>query len=306
MNQPLVSVVIPAYNHWEYLEEAINSVLAQDYPELELIVIDDGSTDRTPEILASIDGDFVQIRHENMGQAKTLEKGWAIARGEILGYLSADDALEPDAVSRTIEVFNARPDIVATYPDFKLIDPSSKLVRQVSAPDYDFEKMLTDVVCYPGPGAFFRRRAYEQAGPWNPMFRQMPDYDFWLRLGLVGPFLRIGRQLASFRVHEGSQTYSKVSEERAEEPLTIVRNVLSSMDLPAHIKARRYTVLANATLVSAQLHARSGRLGQALRAVCFAWSLSPRTVFSRRSLKMIVNATLNRIGHMLLWRYRRS
>ena len=78
--------------------EAIRSVLAQDHAPLELIVLDDGSTDHTPEVLARMDGDFVRERHANMGQARTLEKGWAMAKGSILGYLVAGIIIGPFAL----------------------------------------------------------------------------------------------------------------------------------------------------------------------------------------------------------------
>ena len=84
--QPLVSIVIPAYNSMPYLEEAIESVLSQDYPKIELIVLNDGSTDNTREFLEKYKGKFYYDSHTNMGQAATLNKGWKLIRGDIIGY----------------------------------------------------------------------------------------------------------------------------------------------------------------------------------------------------------------------------
>lgn len=300
--EPLVSIVVPAYNHAAYLDQAIHSVLAQDYPRVELIVLDDGSRDHTREVLARYGDRFHWESHPNMGQSATLAKGWAMARGEVLGYLSADDLLEPSAVREAVATLAAHPEAVATYCDFKLIDPQSRLVRRVTTPEFSYRDMLVAVSCPAGPGAFFRRAAYARTGPWNPALRQMPDYDFWLRLGLLGPFVRIPKVLAGFRVHEESQTYSRTSPERAAEPVAIVAGVLARPDLPAAIAPVRRVALANAHLVSAQLHLRAGRLTAGVGAVRQALACSAPQVFAPRVLRLLLNAAFNRLGHRLLWR----
>src|SRR5690349_6912099 len=96
--QPLVSIVIPSYNHARYLAAAIESVLAQDHPRVELIVIDDGSTDGSAAVLEKYRGRFHWEVQRNQGQAATMNRGWRLSRGEILAYLSADDVLLPQAV----------------------------------------------------------------------------------------------------------------------------------------------------------------------------------------------------------------
>lgn len=306
MSAPLVTIVIPAYNHGKYLAEAVRSVLAQDHHPLELIVLDDGSTDHTPEVLAGISGDFVRERHVNIGQARTLAKGWAMARGSILAYLSADDTLAPGAASAAVAALAADPHAVATYCDYHLLDPQSRTVRPVQAPPYDYRTMFTDVVCPPGPGAFFRRDAYERAGPWDARLRQMPDYDFWLRLGLQGHFIHIERSLAGFRVHDGSQSFAPTSPERAAEPVAIIEALLRTPDLPSDIAALGPRALAHAHLISAQLHLRAGRWGMAGRSVRAAWSQSWPRVLSLRALRLLGNALFNRAGHRLLWSVRSS
>jgi glycosyltransferase involved in cell wall biosynthesis len=276
-------------------------VLAQTYPNVELIVLDDGSTDHTPAVLARLPGHVRRERHDNMGQARTLTKGWAMARGDILAYLSADDVLRPDAVAESVAALAVRPDAVACYPSYALIDPQSRIVREVRAPAFDYQSMLVDVVCLPGPGAFFRRAAYEMAGPWNQGFRQMPDYDFWLRLGLLGPFVHIDRSLAGFRVHEASQTYAVASPERAAEPVSIVSGVLANPALPEALRVEGPRALAHAHLISAQLHLRAGRFAAAWACVRGAHGLAPRAVLSYRALRLLSNAALNRWGHRILW-----
>src|SRR5262245_23993524 len=177
---PLVTIVIPAYNQAEYLPGAIDSVLAQDYPAVELIVLDDGSTDGTPALLQHYAGRCHLESHPNMGQAATLNKGWRMAKGAVLSYLAADDLLAPAAVSRSVAALSERPDAAMTYSDFQLIDPASRFIRRVRAPDYDYRSLAVDLVCAPGPGVFLRREAAEAAGIWNPALRQIPDFEYWL------------------------------------------------------------------------------------------------------------------------------
>lgn len=302
---PLVSIVIPAYNHASYLRESIESVLSQDYPNIELIVIDDGSTDETAEVLKEYGAKFYWETQQNSGQASTLNKGWSMARGEILAYLSADDILLSDAVGISVRHLIKYPAAALVYCDFQLIDPESKVIRNVSAPDYSYQEMVTKFICAPGPGAFFRRRVFEQAGGWDTQFRQSPDYEYWLRLGLFGEFEHIKERLAGFRVHDGSQSFAQTTVERAEEPLRIMEKYFGLESLPAHILIMKSEVYANAHFMVMQLHLRSGRYFEACKHVFQACALSPSSVFSYRVWRMFANGLVNRFLHRCLWTFRK-
>jgi glycosyltransferase involved in cell wall biosynthesis len=301
---PLVSLVIPAYNHAGYLAAAVKSVLAQDYPKVELIVLDDGSTDDTAAVLAGLGDGFYWETQANMGQSRTLARGWSMAKGEVLGYLSADDMLASGAVSSAVEALVTMPAVVATYCDFHLIDLESRRVRTVRLPEFSYEDMLGHVSCPIGPGAFFRRSTYLKSGPWNPQYLQMPDYDFWLRIGLYGGIFHLSQVLAAFRVHEGSQTYSVTTPERAAEPVLIVSGLLNETAARGLDRALRECALASANLVSAQLHLRAGRLRNAWQCTQQAFRHSPKQAISPRMLRMLANAAINRTAHRLLWKLR--
>ncbi len=302
-NASKVSIVIPAYNHADYLAQAIDSVLAQEHP-VEIIVLDDGSTDHTREVLTRYTGRIYWETQKNMGQAATLSKGWNMAKGEFLGYLSADDVLAPQAAGKCVAALMEHPTAVAAYPDFNLMDPQSKAVRVVHAPDFDFCRALLGNECLPGPGALFRREAFLKAGGWNPAFRQMPDYDFWLRLAMHGGFIHVKEVLAGFRVHPGSQTFSAASPSRAEEPVTIISAILDHAQFPAAASTLRAPALANARLFSAQLHLRAGRFSAGWQQLCAAYALHWRSVISVRCVRILANALFNRVGHRLLWSLR--
>lgn len=299
MNLPLVSIVVPAYNHARYLGECVESVLAQSYPAVELIVLDDGSSDGTRALLESYGQRFRWESQSNMGQSATLNRGWSMSSGDILGYLSADDMLRPEAVADAVTALAAWPEIVATYPDFDIIDADSMFVRRVTSPDFDRRKLLLDLVCQPGPGAFFRRGVWDKAGPWNRNLRQNPDLDFWLRLALYGDFLRIPKVLAAFRIHEASQTYRRADPARAEEPMIIAAEFLGRGDLPDWVRHQAAHVRASAFLATAQLHLHAGRPACAAKAAVSALQQYPARVFSMRTARMAASAVMGRLAYRI-------
>ena len=142
-DSPVVSIVIPAYNLARYLGETIESILNQDYPNIELIVLDDGSTDDTRRVLEKYAGRIYMESQLNMGQVNTLNKGWRMSKGDILGFISADDTLLPGAVGKAVACLAANSDAVLTYCDFNLIDANSRIIRRVTTPELSFADMLT-------------------------------------------------------------------------------------------------------------------------------------------------------------------
>ncbi len=303
--QPLVSIVVPAYNHASYLAQAIESILNQDYPRIELIVLDDGSTDGTRQVLEAYGDRFHWETQPNIGQANTLNKGWRMSVGEILSYLSADDILLPQAVSRSVECLLENSEVVLTYCDFNLISADSRIVRRIRTPDFDYREMLAKVKCPPGPGTFFTRSAFELTGNWDVSLRAMLDYDYWLRLGLHGRFIRIPEVLAQYRVHENSQTVAGYTEAQAAEPILIVSRFFKRPDLPANLRGLEGQTLSNAHLICAQLNYRAGRyqLGSASARKAFAYY--PRNFLKMSFLRLLLNIMLNRVGHRMLWKMRR-
>jgi len=302
---PLVSIVIPAYNHGNYLDEAILSVLKQDYPNVELIVLDDGSTDNTSEVLQKYTGKFHWESQHNLGQVNSLNKGWQMSKGEILGFVSADDALLPGSVSKVVACLKANPDAVLAYCDFNLIDADSRVIRRVRTPEFSYDDMVVKVTCPPGPGAFFRRSAFEAVGLWDNSLKIMLDYDYWLRLGLKGRFVRIPEVLAQYRVHDTSQTFAGVDESKAREPVLIISHLFDTQPLPQRLLNRKSEALSNAYLVSAQLHFRGGHYLLAAEAVGHSLSFYPWNIFTIRAIRMMLNALFNQIGHRVLWRIKR-
>jgi glycosyltransferase involved in cell wall biosynthesis len=301
LDTPLVSIVVPSYNHERYLRAAIDSILAQDYPRVELIVIDDGSTDGSPDILKSYGNRFHWEIQSNQGQVATQNRAWLASRGDILGYLSADDVLMPPAVSRSVECLKSNPGAVLAYCDFNLVDPSGRFIRRVRTPDFSYHDMLVKGLCPPGPGALFTRAAFEKAGLWDKDLRTALDYDYWLRLGLHGKFVRIPEVLAHYRMHPGQESFSSMNEGMSGEPVRIVSRLYDNPALPRDLLPFKAEALSNAHVLAARLHLRGGRFRLGMRSLRQAFRLSPRGVLRWHTLRMAANVLLNRTLHRALW-----
>lgn len=288
---PLVSIVTPTFNQADYLAETINSVLAQDYPNIEYIVLDDGSTDETVNVLKQFDGRIQWESHANIGQARTLNKGWSICKGKIIGYLSSDDMLAPNAVSEAVRALLNNPNIILTYPDYFLINERSVVIRKFQAPDYNRKEMIERLICHPGPGAFFRRDIFDRLGGWNANLRQIPDVDYWLKISGYGNFKRLSLPLAYSRIHASSLSFSKPNVERSGEPVHVIKRFWEENDEKS-VGASKRISLANAHLLTARMHLIAGRFAMAVEALGFAIRYKRSLVMMPRFWRIIFVAML--------------
>ena len=169
MSRPLVSIVTPSYNQAPYLEETIRSVLDQDYPNVEYLVVDDGSTDESVEIIRRYEDRLAWwTRQENAGQVAALNRGFERARGQLLGYLNSDDTLLPGALSRLAAEFERSPELLLVYGDALYTDERSRRTGYLTSREFDVVEMVrrcdNHVV---QPSALWSREAWELAGPLN-------------------------------------------------------------------------------------------------------------------------------------------
>ncbi len=259
---PRVSLVTPAYNHAEFLAETIESVLAQDYADVEYIVIDDGSTDDTATVLAHYADRVCCLRQDNTGQARALNWGWSLATGRYLGYLSSDDILHPSAVGSMVRALEADSGVVCAFPDSDLIDVTSKVVKRAVCRPFDLESLIVRQECFIGPGALFRREALEAAGGWRPSLRLAPDREFWIRLADHGRFHFEPRSLAGYRLHPRSISYNDVSEEASREYMHVLDGYFAKPGVPDAIARRKQEAYAYAKLVMARNAFRAGKFAR--------------------------------------------
>jgi len=277
---PLVSIITPAYNRAGFLRETIDSVLSQDYPRIEHIVLDDGSTDETPEVLLEYEGQITTVRHPNMGEARTVNRGIEISHGEIIVVVNSDDPLLPGAVSTAVAFLAEHPGILVAYPDWEEIDHGSNAVRHVAVPEHDYARMVRDHKCYIGPGAFIRRRGFDSAGVRNPKYQYTGDFEFWVRLGLYGPFARMPEALATWRTHPGSVSSTAQGKAMAREHVAMMKEYFSRSDVPGEIRALRRQAMASAHFKAARSSGTS-RLTLLWQLVCSA-ALDPKAAFTKR------------------------
>ena len=291
---PLVTIVTPTYNQADFLTETIESVLAQDYPNIEYIVIDDGSTDHTRDILKHYDGRFHWESQANIGQAATLNRGWEMGSGDIIAYLSSDDLLKPYAVSDSVQSLLNNTGTVLVYADFELIDAGGNHIRNVSSCDYSEFDLAVNLICQPGPGAFFWKKYFDLIGGWDERLRQIPDFEYWLRLSHCGEFKRIQKILSSSRLHEASQTFNVLSVERAMEPVGVVNEYYSTSAKP-DLKRWSNKARGNSRLLAARMLFRSKNNWLGFKQLIASFCLSPSLLASSTLWRVLLSAAVGKL-----------
>ena len=204
---PLVSIITPSYNQAPFLEETIRSVLEQDYPRLEYIIVDGGSTDGSREIIQRYAHRLAWwVSEPDRGQTDALNKGFARARGEVFAWLNSDDTYLPGAVSQAVRCIQAHPEAALVYGDADLIDEQGGVLGRFPARQTDLKRMLRGSVHIPQQASFFRGSLWAQVGPLDPSFYFAMDYDLWIRLAKYGIFVYQPQRWANFRLHGAGKT----------------------------------------------------------------------------------------------------
>ena len=194
---PLVSVIIPTYNRGWIIKEAIDSVLAQDFKDFELIVVDDGSTDNTPEILNSYRGDILVFRQDNQGVSAARNRGIAEASGRFIAFLDSDDLWLPQKLFRQVEFFNKNPDAQICQTEETWIRKGVRVnpkKRHKKPWGMIFEPSLA--LCLVSPSAvMIRRSLFKKVGGFDETLPACEDYDLWLRISCRYPVCLIDTPL---------------------------------------------------------------------------------------------------------------
>lgn len=289
---PKVSIVVPVFNAASFIGETIESLINQTYPNLQIVVIDDGSTDNSWDILQQYSNRVKLFKQKNAGQSAALNFGWSCSDGDFLSYLSADDLLEETAISELVDRFTTEPTSSLIYCDYALIDSTGKKFRDIKSPEFSRSSLIIDLICQPGPGILFRASSFKELGGWNTHLKQMPDFEYWLRLSSKGPFSKVPRTLASFRVHEQSQTFSAKTSEKADEPIRVMTNFFRSPLGASETSATQRKSIAQAYILSMSWHLRSGRIHKAFVYLIQAASYDITSLFKISLYRKILAATL--------------
>lgn len=245
-NQPKVSIITPSYNQGEFLEETILSVLGQDYPNIEHIIIDGGSKDNSVDIIEKYQEHLAYwVSEPDRGQCHAINKGFARATGEILHWLNSDDLLAPGAVSQGVAALQAHPDVDVVYTDFDQLTQETGSIERYKVWAVDFPILLKDN-CIPQPTAFFRSSLLDRIGPLDEELHIALDWEFWLRAARVGKLLYLpGKSWAVLRGHSAAKT-TALTHKMGEDYLRVLDKFYQGADLPPEAQKVRREAYARA------------------------------------------------------------
>ena len=234
MKRTTLTVITPVFNGATFLAETIDSVLnSSDVDSIEYIVVNDGSTDATSEILSGYSGRLTIINQENKGESESVNVGILAAKSDLCLIVNADDPLPSRDIFQGYEkFFEDNPYVLVWYPDWLIFDAKHNIINKVTVLEYSKDELLGNFNCLPGPGAIFRRDAAIQIGMRNPEYKFVSDYDFWLRMSLHGDFARREGFLAQWRTHDLSTTVSHRGLDMSLEMINVIKKFLSQNPHP--------------------------------------------------------------------------
>ncbi len=203
------TIITPSYNQAGFIERTLESVRSQDYPQVEHLVVDGGSTDGTLEILRR-QGDRIRwVSERDRGQSDAINKGFRLATGDIVAWLNSDDTYRPGALAAVAQFWEEHPGLDMVQGDGYLVDSQDRPLRLLRPGPFDVRRLIargvSDLV---QPACFWRREVVDRVGGLEPNLHYAMDYDFFIRIGLCCQVGYLPRPLANLRVHGDCKTIS--------------------------------------------------------------------------------------------------
>lgn len=222
---PKVSIVTPSYNQGKFIKSAIQSVLDQNYPNFEHIILDNCSNDGTVEILQQYPH-LIWKSQPDRGQSDALNQGFRLATGDIIGWLNADDLYLPQCFNKIVESFANAPQSDIAYGDYRWIDEQGKPIQQRKELDFDlFILKYLHVLYIPSTTTFFKRRIFEEENFLDTSLKYSMDYEFFLRLARQKyRFIHVNSFLADFRWHRENKSVIGDRQQRKEKQIALLRH----------------------------------------------------------------------------------
>lgn len=288
---PLVSIVTATYNMGRYLGLTIDSILAQSYPQLECVVVDDGSTDETPTVLAGYADDprVRVIRQTNAGQTVAKNRGLREARGELIGFCDADDLWRPEKLAVQVPLF-AEPRLGVAYSDFEFIDEEGHPLPTHRPRTYSGRitgRLLADNFIH-FPTALVRREAVERVGGFDERLTMGIDYDLWLRVSVDWDFRYVPDVLVDYRIWPGQMSHRRG--ERIDNAFRLMRRFLAE-NPDSVTPAERRNAWAHTYVTRGKWHASERRPGAAFADFARAAGIRP---WDRRLWSAIARTLIGR------------
>ncbi len=289
----LVSIITPSYNQVAYLEQTLRSVLGQDYPDIEYIVIDGASTDGSVEIIRKYaDRLAYWVSEKDHGQAEAINKGFARAQGEIVAWLNSDDYYLPGTVAAAVKAFDENPDAVLIHADMLAVDERGQTINQ-----FKYQQLtLEDLLCFQiigQPAVFMRRSALEKTGGLDSTFHFLLDHLLWIRIAQQGKLIHVNQTWAAARYHAEAKNRAKAAE-FGREAFRILDTVERDNNLAPVLARVNHRARASAHRVDARYLLDGGRPAAALSAWLRALLIHPPTALKR--MNIFVSALLNVLG----------
>jgi glycosyltransferase involved in cell wall biosynthesis len=277
---PLVSIITPSYNHGQFLEQTIQSVLAQDYPNLEYFVVDGGSTDNTLDIIHQYAAKLTWwVSERDHGQADAINKGFAHAHGEIIAWLNSDDLFfRKDAVSHAVQALQAHPELGMVYADGVLVDEHLNILDWHTYPQFTLTDLLGFKVLLQ-PTVFMRQNALREAGYLPTNYDLILDQVLWVMIASKYPILHVNEFWAVERSHSSAKTISQAAH-YGEEAFRYIQSLEGNPDVAPVLARHRNLIYAGLYMFDGKRQIDAGNPRRALSQFKQAWKLSPTTVLN--------------------------
>ncbi|HEY5269034.1 MAG TPA: glycosyltransferase family 2 protein [Anaerolineales bacterium] len=273
---PLVSIVTPSYNQGRFLEATLRSVLEQDYPNIEYLVVDGASTDGSVDIIRRYADSLTWwVSEKDSGQSEAINKGLRRARGEIVGWLNSDDVYLPGAVSAAIAAFRSSPDAAVVYGDALAIDTDGRTFNVMHARQYSLvDLMAFNIICQ--PAAFMRRSVLEQVNYLNPAYHLLMDNLLWMNIARVAPLIYVPQAWAAARYHDQAKNRTRGAAYGREAKM-LIDDLKFQPEFAEIIAAEEKRIWAGVNRFEAFYLTDAGQPRNALRAYGRAFRLHPPT-----------------------------
>ena len=236
-----VSVITPAYNCAATIREVISSVEAQAPYVLEHVIVNDGSSDETLAIIRELEvqaGSIIRvISQPNSGEANAVNRGIAESNSEYVMVVNADDPLLSDCVFHLRQALIESPKSVVSYGDWKMIDSGGQTIKIIETLPFSVQALVGDWVCIVGPGAMIRRSAFGDAPPRDVRYKNIGDYEMWLRLATQGSFIRVGKVLSTWRNHAIGASWNDRGRIISDQYERLIAEYFSRADLSEEIRS---------------------------------------------------------------------
>jgi GT2 family glycosyltransferase len=290
---PLVSIITPSFNQASYLEQTIQSVLNQDYADIETLVIDGGSTDGSVDIIKKYASRLAYwVSEKDSGQADAINKGMAHAKGDIVAWLNSDDYYLLGTVAAAVGAFDANPDVALVYADMLAVDERGQTFNT-----FRYKQLtLEDLLCFQiigQPAVFMRRAAFEKAGGLDISYHFLLDHHLWIRIAAQGRILHIPQTWAAARHHAEAKNRAQAAA-FGREAFRILESVERDIHLAPTLAKIKRRATASAHRVDARYLLDGGQPAASLAAWTHAFFIHPPTALAR--LNLFGSALLNLMG----------